>query len=360
MNKNIKAFLCRIIYSPIGDLLFSSVGGKAIFAKYQVYSTKKRYLAQAKKEIRKDSSFGSFDDYSQALDKHWVSYHEYSQQYEFFKKTEEERDEFVSLLKMAYFYWRYAPSSEKPLFRNKQEFLSFFKEYIHREWLFSPDVSFEVFERFLSNYDCIVKPSDEKCGHGIFKVYKGDCMNDRRSLYESCVKNKMLVEECIDQCGEIKAFHPQSLNTIRVVTVSNKEKAEVFGAVIRIGVGDSVVDNARSGGVYAQINVENGIIESDAIDIKGNRFEYHPDSGIVFKGFRIPQWDRILETCCEAAKTTTNILTGWDVVINNKGEVEFVEGNNGPGFVIMQTPLKRGVKKRLFGLIKEYSGIEMK
>ena len=170
----------------------------------------------------------------------------------------------------------------------------------------------------------------------------------------------MLVEQCIEECDELKAFHPQSLNTLRVVTIANREKACVFSGVFRTGVGKSVVDNSHQGGVSAQINVIDGIVETDGANTRGERFSEHPDSGIAIKGFRIPQWNAIVETCCEAAKLTDNPITGWDVVVNSDGEVELIEANYGPDMDMMQTRYKKGAKKKIYDLIKEYCGIEMK
>lgn len=360
MKRSLETIVCNIVYSPLVNKLVTLVGGQKLYAETQVRSIKKTLLAKAKKEFEKGSSLGTFDDYKEALEKHWVSYREYAYQYEFYKKNEAEREEYISRLKMAYFYWRYTPGTAKSVFRNKTKFLTTFKKYIHRQWIYTPESTFEDFVQMVSKYDCIIKPCDGKLGKGIFKTYKDAKRQDDRKLYESCVKDRMLVEQCIEACDELKAFHPQSLNTIRVVTISNKEKACVFSGVFRTGVGESVVDNSHKGGVSAQINVENGIVETDGANTSGQRFECHPDSGIPIKGFRIPKWNTIVETCCEAAKMTENPITGWDVVVNSKGEVEFIEGNYGPDMDMMQTRYKRGAKKKLYSLIKEYCGIEMK
>lgn len=136
------------------------------------------------------------------------------------------------------------------------------------------------------------------------------------------------------------------MNTIRVVTIANKEKACVFSGVFRTGVGDSVVDNSHVAGVSAQINVEKSVIETDGANTNGERFVSHPDSGITFKGYRIPQRDVIVETCCEAAKMTDNPITGWDVIINSNGDVEFVEANFAPDMDMMQNRYKTGAKRR--------------
>lgn len=359
MNTTVKAFLCDIAYSPLGDKLATGLGIKRLWTEFHIRSSQKKLLAEARKEFEKGSSRGSFEDYRDALKRHWVSYTEYAYEYEFYKKPEEEREKYVSRLKMAYFYWRYAPGAAKAIFRNKNNFLKRFKEFVHRKWIYAPDSSYDDFKRMVCSFDCIIKPCDGKLGKGVSKVYlEGDHRADKQ-LYEDCRKNRMLVEQCIDSCEDLKAFHPKSLNTIRVVTVANREKACVFSGVLRTGVGDSVVDNSHAGGVSAQINIQNGIVESDGANTKGERFTCHPDSGIQFKGFKIPGWSVIVNTVCKAAQLSGNPITGWDVVINSDGNVEFIEGNYGPDLDMMQARYNHGVKKEIYALIKEYTGIEM-
>lgn len=347
-------------YSPFGNRLLKMLGGPKLYANYLVWKRKKLLLAIAEKEYRNGSPFGDLSDYRRALEKHWVSYLEYSSMYEFYKKTEEERNEYVSLLKMSFFYRRYNNGVALPMMRDKQRFLKAYSKYIYRRWLYAPESSFEQFKQLINSFDCIVKPSDEARGKGVFKIYKEADHNNDRTLYESCVKNRMVVEQCIESCKELKDFHPQSLNTIRVVTISGKEKACVFSGVFRTGVGNHVVDNTHAGGISVQITPQNGVIESDGSDSNGNKYVYHPDSKIQFKGFRIPQWNAIVEKCCKLAIEVGNPITGWDVVVNSQGEVEFIEANYGPDLDVMQVRCGHGIKKELYRLIKDYCGIEMK
>lgn len=356
----IKSFLSRIAYSSVGDRIVTFLGGERLHAELFVSSSKKRLLAEAKDVYKKGLGKGSFYDYKLALKKHWVSYSEYAYQYEFYKKSEEERDTYVSLLRMAYFYLRYGPGHVRPLFRNKKEFLKRFSQYVHREWIYVPDSSYEEFENLVSRYDCIVKPSDGTRGKRISKLLKDSNHDKDLLLYRSFVKEKLLLEQCIESCSELKQLHPQSLNTIRVVTFSNREKACVFSAVLRTGVGDSIIDNSHAGGISAQIDVQSGVVETDGANNRGERFVRHPDSGIVFKGFVIPKWAEIVSTCCSAAMQTDNPITGWDVAINHCGKVEFIEGNHTPDLDMMQTRYQAGFKKSIYSLIKEYCGIELK
>ena len=360
MNRKLKAYLANVVYSPLGDKLAQWVRIPQLYAGFMAWSFKRSALNDAKRVFSKETAIGSFNDFKHAVDKHWVTYNEYAYQYEFYNKTEEEREEFVSRARMGYFYRRYAPASARAIFRNKNRFLTKFSKFIRRDWIYAPNASYEEFSQLVSNYDCIIKPCDGAFGRGISKVYKNGDHRDDRKLYDSCVEDRMLVEQCIESCEELKALHPQSLNTIRVVTIANKDKACVFSGVLRAGVGGSVVDNSHHGGVSVQINVETGVVETDGANTKGERFISHPDSGIVFKGFRIPQWDLIVKTCCEAAKTIDNPITGWDVAINSNGDVEFVEANYAPDMDMMQTRYKAGMKKKIYALIKEYRGIEMK
>ena len=89
--------LSSFVHSPLGDKLLTWSGGKMLQAILYVRSSKKELLEEAKLEYEKVSSLGNLEDFKQALNKHWVSYSEYAHQYEFYKKTEEERDELLRL-----------------------------------------------------------------------------------------------------------------------------------------------------------------------------------------------------------------------------------------------------------------------
>lgn len=357
-NKSIKAAVRKVIYSPLGNKIFTATSSK-IYADRLVSIRKKQLLAEAEKQFMKGDAKGSLDDYKKALQKHWVSFSEYVYLFEFWNKTEAERNEYLSRLRMQYFYWRYVPGIKKIVLRDKQKFLSYYSDYIYRKWVYAPEATYESFYELISQYDCIAKPTDSECGQGIYKIFKNGDHSFVKTLFDKCVKDRTLVEECIIACDELSAFHPQSLNTIRLVTISNKEKTMAFSSRFKMGIGDSVIDNVHAGGLYAQVNVDTGIVETDGISVNGDFCEYHPNSGIKIKGFQIPKWNEIVSTCFKAAKMSENPIIGWDVVVNNKGQIEFIEGNHGPDIDTSQSPQK-GLKKRIYALIKEYYGVELK
>lgn len=324
------------------------------FRKYRwVKIRKSQLLKEAIEKFQQERpAHGSLADYKKALKKHFVSYSEYMYQYEFWHLSEQEKQQFIARDALRLFYYD-IPWKVKNTFWNKVNFLNLFSKYIYRDWICVNSVSYNVFCSFINQVkECIVKPLDNCCGLGIHKIVASEIV-DYSSLYRDLGRENILLEECINECEELRSFHPKSLNSIRVVTVYSHEKVVVFGAFFRMGVGESVIDNAHAGGLFAQINVDTGLIESEGIDINGNRYIKHPDTHKWIKGFQIPRWDEIKSICIEASKIVPeNPITGWDVVIDTKGNIEFIEGNHGPDFDVMQSPLKIGVKSRLYNLLE--------
>lgn len=329
---------------------------------YIYFVEKKRYIADARVRFARESPIhGSLEDYKKAFKKHRVTYSEYMYSYEYWKLNEQQRDEFISTAEMQCIYRKFGSRKVRDLFHNKVSFLKEYKDFIHRKWSLARDLSFDEFKKMILLFDWIAKPIDGTRGEGIFKVSSRVVSdNDWQGLYSKCVEGNFLLEECIHACKEIESFHPQSLNTIRVVTFSNKEKCILFGALLRTGAHGNFVDNTHSGGVYAPIDVNTGIIIHDGIDSKGNTYVAHPDTGVVFNGFQIPKWHEIIDTCRKASSQIPNVFfAGWDVCIMNDGRIELIEGNHAPDFDGgMQAPFKIGAKQRVRDAFKDLYGVD--
>jgi hypothetical protein len=181
-----------------------------------------------------------------------------------------------------------------------------------------------------------------------------------KALYERCRQGCLIVEERLSSCQEIAEFHPQSLNTIRVMTMSNGGKTEVIGSVFRMGVGDSIVDNGAEGGILAPIDSETGVIIGDGRDEDGHIFKQHPDSGKTIKGFHIPYWGELIEACKKMASLVPDIrIVGWDLCVCADGRIEMIEVNSGPHIMVLQTAYGMGLKPRIITLGKELYGCDL-
>ena len=168
-------------------------------------------------------------------------------------------------------------------------------------------------------------------------------MADPDALFRELLKEDCIAEGILQNDERLAAFNPSSLNTVRVVTLYNGEHFEVFGAVVRFGRAGSAVDNVSAGGLYAALDPSTGEIITDGMDMTGKRWPRHPDSGKDFRGFRIPRWDKVLDTVKDAVKVLPDIrIAGWDIALLHDGSVALVEGNHMPDFDLLQQPLIEG------------------
>jgi hypothetical protein len=159
------------------------------------------------------------------------------------------------------------------------------------------------------------------------------------------VAGRWLFQETVLQHAAISAIYPHSVNTLRIVTCrSPGQPAVILGAVLRMGGGGRVVDNASQGGLFVGIDLATG-----ALRPQGHRFfkhggdvvAAHPDTGFPFAGAVIPCFDRVLAMVEDAAVEVPHELIGWDVAVTASGPV-LIEGNTVPDIVILEIAERRG------------------
>lgn len=261
--------------------------------------------------------------------------------YEFYKRSNNEKKEYMTIKHQDKFYEIVSPSKYKTYFTYKANFLNNFKEYINRDYFFLGTK--EELETFLNKHEYFIyKPVDGLGGHDVKKVYAKDV--ELNNFYDELTNKHILLEEFIVQHPAISSFTDKSVNTIRVMSFGYNGHSEILCAMMRIGDGKHDVDNFHQGGMGAIVDIETGEIISDAIDKDNNSFEYHPVSNIKFKGFKIPNWDKVKDMVLKAALQNEHIhVVGWDVAIT-KDSCTFVEGNRRPGFDLPQVLFDRGRK----------------
>jgi len=209
-------------------------------------------------------------------------------------------------------------------FEDKSVFNTLFAEFVGRKW-WSLSAG-EVFTEFCEN-DVIVKPISAICGQGIVKIPVSQI---GREDYDR------IVEEVIVQHEAVAALHPQSVNTIRFMTIVDFNEVHVMFRALRVGSGGSVVDNFNAGGMFVLLD-EDGVIISDAINKNTDMFVKHPDSGVAFKGYGIPFFREAEVMIQEAAMVVPGVrYVSWDVAVTPTGPV-LVEGNHNPGYDLLQS-----------------------
>lgn len=199
----------------------------------------------------------------------------------------------------------------------------------------------EEYEAFYKRHDIgVFKPIDGMGEHGIRISYLKDEFEDSEELRDFCKENNIIVEERIQQHEDLQKIFPNSVNTIRILTL----KCRVIGAAIRMGRGSSEVDNASSGGIFAEVNIKNGVVVGSAMDQKGIKFMNHPTTNTMIPGTVIPYWSQCVEMVQEGSKLVSDTwLIGWDIAITQQGPT-IVETNTAPGIWLIEAPNKHGLK----------------
>lgn len=103
----------------------------------------------------------------------------------------------------------------------------------------------------LNNGKAFLKESVEsEGGHGV--VFFDAKEKGRPELKEIFAKlgDNIVVQEPIVQSEVTKSLNPSSVNTIRILSLLDKDgNVKIYSGILRMGIGNSKVDNASSGGI---------------------------------------------------------------------------------------------------------------
>src|SRR5690606_5183989 len=124
------------------------------------------------------------------------------------------------------------------------------------------------------------------------------------------------------------AIHPQSLNTVRVVTFRWEGRITVLLAFARFGTGGRANDNVGTGGACCGIDLEGNLLDC-AVDAVGRWHQTHPSTGFDFIArHRIPGYRRLCERAVELHHQMQHfVLISWDLAVGPDEEPIFIEAN---------------------------------
>jgi len=268
--------------------------------------------------------------------------------FEMYNLNRKERETIITRGKNNEILKKYNDKTKSYIFEDKELFNKIYNKYLKRDWIYLKD-NLEEFKTFLKDKkEIIVKPLSLSCGKGVEKIKVRDY--EVEELYNILIKNnQLLVEENAKQHKTISKIYPESINTVRIVTLNKK----VVAAFIRFGNNGNIVDNFNHDGMVTSINIDTGIVEYPALDKKGNVYEKHPYTNEPIIGLTIPMWDKVKELCIDACNITPEIgYIGWDVCVGEK-EPSLIEGNDFPGHDLYQLPVHREGNIGLMPLFKK-------
>lgn len=244
-------------------------------------------------------------------------------------------------------------------FYNKILFHQTFKKFMGHKHFDLKRTQPKIIENWILNERpeyIIIKRINSVGGFGVKKLnigYLGNEIYINNKLFKAYCKELEkfdLLEEFVNQHQDITKLNPSCLNTVRVVTIVDREGiVNIPGAVIRLGV-NSDVDNFHSGGIAININLESGRLEGEGFRLNPSdekTFSHHPVTKIKLDGYQLPNWQMVIETVKKAAYIVPLVRTvGWDVAITPKG-VSLIEGNHDWDKIIIEKAIKRGIRNDL-------------
>ena len=269
--------------------------------------------------------------------------------YGYERMTSRERRDFVLDWEKDAFCRRVDTEKTTSLLNNKMSAYSLLKEYYKRiAVLLNSSMKEEDKSTIICLYDkglpLIVKPIASGGGKGIRKVDPKEydnCTSFINGLMREYPKG-CVIEELIVQDERMAVLHPQSINTVRMSTIRRNGKVELFHPFMRVGCGDSVVDNGGSGGLLMPFDIQNGKILCAANEL-GKSYEFHPDTEIRLIGFTIPRWGEAVALINDIMALFPNdSYISWDLALTESGWI-VVEGNSHGQFA-GQYALHRGIR----------------
>ncbi len=235
------------------------------------------------------------------------------------------------------------------LLNNKVECYRLLEKYYGRKQVYiQKSEDYPQFENFCRRRKVFVKKSVAlSMGKGIEPIYI-DKKTDLKALMEEFLTDSgsFAAEELISIHKKIKKLNPTSVNTVRVETFFDGEKTVIRDVFMRIGQSGAFVDNAGAGGIFVSVDPQTGIINSNGFDEYGNTYMKHPDTGVAFKGYRLPGWKKALRLCIEISDKVPGVkFIGWDIAYTSRRKWVIVEGNAKPQIICNQTSQEKGLKK---------------
>lgn len=278
-------------------------------------------------------------------------------EYQFWKKRNIERAEYVTMLFSRKIQKIFNNRDDKTVFLDKSKFNKIYSDYrsIKSMDLSTDEYDVNDFVSFVKecNRKVLMKPLMGASGAGI---YKADVSSDEKAmeLFAKIKKGKVdyMAEEIFEQTGSLHTANPASLNTVRIFTLFDGKDLFLMCAGVRIGGGQSIVDNIHAGGMVCELEKTTGTIVGPGYNLRGERFIHHPVTGVLLPGLKVPQWKNVLDTIKKAAMVTPSIgHSAWDVAVSET-DVTLIEANDQGNFDLIQCCTQKGCKKDYLKVIK--------
>lgn len=141
------------------------------------------------------------------------------------------------------------------------------------------------------------------------------------------IQGDIVVQMPIKQHAVLNSICSSSVNSIRMLSLLRQEGVKICSISLRMGIGNSRVDNVSSGGFSCGMDME-GRLKAVGHTKKGESLWKHPTSGVEFSTITIPGIDKAIDMVKEMHPRIPHFrLVSWDLSIGEDGEPILIEAN---------------------------------
>ncbi|MBQ2311741.1 MAG: hypothetical protein II185_04230 [Firmicutes bacterium] len=198
-----------------------------------------------------------------------------------------------------------------------------------------------MLEACLSEPELVIKPTIETTGarNVVFVDVKKEGVQGLKAALDGAGCD-YVVQKVLDQHPNLAALNPDSINTVRILSLLWNDEVSIIGALVRIGVKGVRVDNlVRSNGISCAIGECGRFIER-GYDKTGKPYAEAPN-GMILGGYKIPCFDKAVNLAKKYHPRFSHFkLIGWDITITPEGEPVLIEMNlDQPDLYFHQLPM---------------------
>ena len=289
--------------------------------------------------------------------------------YNFWNKTATEKDEYIIYRDRMKIVGKLNNKNDAHLLNNKYDTYTKLKSFYKRDLIkIQNEDDFSSFIDFIKKHEeFVAKPLGGGGSVGVHMTYVNE-WDDEKKLFDNLLAegrecdvqqrllgnstSAMVLEEVIVQDDSMAAFHPASVNNLRITSVRDGNDVRLFAPFFRCGAGGAFIASVSTGGINVAVDPETGEFISDGYTSKLDIYKEHPDSGIHFKGFLLPQYEEAKLMVIDMAKCFDTLgYIGWDLAYSKKGW-DIIEANYAANPVGCQICLQRGLKKDFNKIVK--------
>ena len=177
-----------------------------------------------------------------------------------------------------------------------------------------------------------IKPTIDSCSGKDCRICipKEDYDNLTREKILDILKNygkNYIVQKVVKNSEELKKLNPTSLNSFRIITYILDGKIYHMPISLKMGRSNGYLDNAHAGGIFIGIDDEGNLSEYAHSEF-GENFDKHPDTNVIFKGYKIARVPQVLEVAHKLQTLFPHVgCINWDLTIDENGNIVLIEGN---------------------------------